>query len=343
MKILKVLLGIIVFIILAFLILAAFAPSNMIISESKVINASPDVVYNVVNDLSARGQWDPWSSTDPTMTTTFETENTSGVGAKYTWSGEKVSTGSQEIIEVRENEYIKSALIFEGFDGTNYAEWNFEPADGGTKATWSFAGADSPYPMKIFNMLMKGQLSESYKTGLNNLAEVCENAEATSSSESNSEAMTAYEIETIDMGERHFIISRADVIKTEMAQFFQNNYPMMSTSAETGGYTISGQPCAIYYEWVEESETTDMAAAIPIAEGNASVEGFETVSLGGKALKIAYYGPYENIGNAHNAMGMYCETNEVQMNGPAIEEYVTDPSTVNDPSEILTNIYYLVQ
>ncbi len=344
MKFLKVLLGIIVFIVLAFLILAAFAPSKMVLSESKVINASPDIIYNVVNDLSARGQWDPWSNMDPSMTTTFESDNTSGVGAKYSWSGEQVGTGSQEILEVKENEYIKSKLLFEGFDGENFAEWNFESAEGGTKTTWSFDGAESGYPMKIFNMLMKGQLSESYKTGLDNLAKVCESGDYSSdSSGKTSGSAAAFEIETIDMGERYFVINRADVLKTEISQFYQDNLPMLFTATQTGGYTPAGQPCGIYYEWLEESETTDMAAAVPVQEIDANIEGYETVSLGGKALKIAYYGPYDEIGKAHDAMGMFCESNEVQMNGPAIEEYITDPTTVNDPSEILTNVYYLIQ
>ena len=73
------------------------------------------------------------------------------------------------------------------------------------------------------------------------------------------------------------------------------------------------------------------------------VDGLEAFTTGGKALMVDHYGPYEKLGDAHMAMEDYMNWHGTQMNGPAIEEYMNDPTMVADASEIHTRIYYPVQ
>ena len=66
-------------------------------------------------------------------------------------------------------------------------------------------------------------------------------------------------------------------------------------------------------------------------------------SYAGKALKIVHLGNYDETGNAHYAMEEYMTTNQLEMNGPAIEVYVTDPMEVPDTAMWITEIYYPIK
>jgi effector-binding domain-containing protein len=90
--------------------------------------------------------------------------------------------------------------------------------------------------------------------------------------------------------------------------------------------------------------SADMAAGIAFAGDLAEVpEGYEIIEAGGKALHIEHYGAYDKVAEAHYAMDDYMKEKGLELNEIVVEEYVTDPTTVQDPSEILTNIYYFVK
>lgn len=116
-------------------------------------------------------------------------------------------------------------------------------------------------------------------------------------------------------------------------------YGMLTQNKEV---QISGQPCAIYYDWDEENQMTDVAAAIPFnaVDKNFKFDNYTTVKLGGEALKIAYYGSYENLAEPHMAIHEYLEKNNLPMSHVVLEEYITDPTTEADTSKWLTNVYY---
>ena len=175
MKILKILGGILLFIILGILALGIFGPKNLNVERSKVINASPEIIFQQVSDFSNMHNWSPWNELDPNMKMTNNTEHTSGMGASYSWEGnEQVGKGTQEFTEVVLNEKATSKLIFDGSNDTNYSTFYLAPADGGTKVTWDFKGGDSNFIGRVFNVLFKGSIEESYDKGLDNLAAYCE-------------------------------------------------------------------------------------------------------------------------------------------------------------------------
>src|SRR5690606_6209745 len=94
----------------------------------------------------------------------------------------------------------------------------------------------------------------------------------------------------------------------------------------------AGSPSGIYYNWDEENGTADVAAAIPFSSENKKIklEGYQLTTISGKAYKIAYYGSYEQIGDAHQAIHEYFEKNAIPMSRIVLEEYVTDPAQEPD-------------
>ncbi len=89
----------------------------------------------------------------------------------------------------------------------------------------------------------------------------------------------------------------------------------------------------------------DIEAAVPIGKdikGSDRVKVYELPGLE-QAACIVYKGPYENIGEAYNALMAWIESNGYQITGPDRELYFTDPSKVKDPAENVTEIQFPVK
>ena len=81
----KILIGLIVLVLL-FLVVALFLPSNVRVERSAVINASDSVVFAYLTNFDYRSAWDPWLEMEPASQVSLS-ETTVGVGAGYAWQG----------------------------------------------------------------------------------------------------------------------------------------------------------------------------------------------------------------------------------------------------------------
>lgn len=171
MKALKII-GIVLLVIV--LAIAGFVMSlkgESHLERSITINAPAERVFMVVNDASNNKHWSPWFQIDPNTKYVF-TDNTVGVGAKYTWESdhEKVGSGVQKIVESRENEYVNTTMAFGGMTGKYSAAFLLNPVDGGTEVTWTYEGkADAAIEKFFIDYLVDSMLGPMYEEGLENL------------------------------------------------------------------------------------------------------------------------------------------------------------------------------
>lgn len=142
--------GVIVF----FLLLAAAQPAGFRIVRSGKINAPPAAVFPHVNDFHNWQHWSPWAKIDPAMQQTYDGP-ASGVGAKYSWLGnKKVGEGRMTITDSQPSELIRINLEFlKPFAATNTTEFTFQPEGDGTLVTWSMAGTKN-FMFKAMGLLM---------------------------------------------------------------------------------------------------------------------------------------------------------------------------------------------
>jgi hypothetical protein len=174
MKALKII-GVILLGLIVLVVMVALAqPAQGHVERSIVINAPVSKVYTELNSFRDFRTWSPWSKMDPEATYKFEGPE-SGVGAKMSWEGKKVGSGSQWITESVENQRIKNGLQFDGYDAKYFAEFVLEPqGDNATKVTWTYDGPNDGLMAKAFWVVMKGMLDSQYEEGLNNLKAVIE-------------------------------------------------------------------------------------------------------------------------------------------------------------------------
>jgi uncharacterized protein YndB with AHSA1/START domain len=151
-------------------------PSDFRIERSKTIAAPPSAVFARLNDLHAWEAWSPWAELDPEMRTTYEGP-ASGVGARYSWTGnKKVGEGRVEITESRPNDLVQLRLEFlKPFKATNTTEFQLFPEEDGTRVSWTMTGRNN-FVAKAFGVFvsMDEMVGKDFEKGLDRMKEVVE-------------------------------------------------------------------------------------------------------------------------------------------------------------------------
>ncbi len=334
MKILKITGIVLAALVLIILIGSFFLPAKFHVERSVTIAAPAAAVFGQINNLKNWEKWGPWQAEDPGINISYA-EKVAGAGAYYSWTSEKSGNGSLAIVESTPFSDIKNELNFEGM-GTSYGSWHFEESDHKTTLTWSFDG-EMKGLYKWFGLMMKRNMVPMMDKGLASIKKIAEGKPKTSLDSSE------YSIREIDFTGRYFVAIRDKIELDKIHEFYSKNFPSLAGKLAAKNIKMAGPPCGLFYEWDEANHLTEMAAALPVPSKTDLGVGIESIELiPGKALLIDYYGAYQNSGSAHFALEDYIKKNGLSAKIPAIEEYVTDPSTEPDTSKWLTKIYYLI-
>lgn len=133
---------------------ASTRPSDFRIARSRVIDASPEALFALIEDFHKWAAWSPWDKMDPAMLRTFEGPER-GVGAVYRWRGNsKVGEGSMTIREAVAGERMVFDLHFlKPFPAQNVGAFALTPEGSGTRVEWSMTGRNA-LPAKVFGLFM---------------------------------------------------------------------------------------------------------------------------------------------------------------------------------------------
>ena len=332
MKYLKYFLILLLGLIIIYLLTCLLGPKDLDTIRSTEISSSASIPFNLANSLRNTEQWNAWSLQDSSMQTTYN-DIVEGVGARSSWTSDASGNGSQEITESELNRKVRSKLNFEGFSGDNFAELTFDESSNKTNVTWAFDAAPLPFLFRGFALFtgMKGLMKRNYDEGLANLKRLSE--------ERARGAYDGFEIREEDLSEKHFIMTRQEVDSDKIQQFYTTNLGALFNKAQSAGIEMAGMPCGLFFRWDETgAATTDMAAAIPIAEA-ITIKDASSYSIPAKrALTLDFYGDYHGISQGHDAIEAYMKDRGYLPDPPIIEEYVTDPGQEPDPSKWLTKM-----
>ncbi len=173
----KILLGalaLIVTVVATVLVIAALQPDTFRIERSAVLPASPQVLFEQVNDPRKFEAWNPWSKLDPQVKNTFSGPP-SGVGAACSWSGNSdVGVGTSTLIESKPGELLRFKMEFrKPMASTCTCDFTFTPVGDQTKVTWSMYG-QQPFVGKLFGLFVDCDklCGEQFEKGLGSLKAV---------------------------------------------------------------------------------------------------------------------------------------------------------------------------
>lgn len=150
---LKTLLILGVAVIAAVLIFAATRPDSFRIERSVVIEAPPEKIFPLINDLRRMQTWSAWENVDPGMKRTHSGA-ANGKGAAYAWEGNsEIGAGRMEIIASVPSSLITLRMDFiEPFAARNTLEFTLTAESGTTRVTEAISGP-SPYLSKLMGLV----------------------------------------------------------------------------------------------------------------------------------------------------------------------------------------------
>jgi uncharacterized protein YndB with AHSA1/START domain len=152
-------------------------PETFKIARSSIVEAPPERIYPLINDLHQWEAWSPWARLDPAQVVTFE-GSPLGAGAIMNWSGnKKVGVGKMKIVESSQNERIRLKLAFvKPMRAQNDVQFDLKPiGDNRTEVIWTMSGKNEfvAKAMHAF-MNMDKMVGAQFESGLANLKSLAE-------------------------------------------------------------------------------------------------------------------------------------------------------------------------
>jgi hypothetical protein len=188
------LVGVVLIMFIAFLVYVAGQPSHVHVERSKVVNATAQDIWPYLSDLKKFTAWSPWEGMDPNQKVEFS-EPSSGVGAWYTWAGNKdVGKGKIQIVSAEEPTKVVESLEFiEPFESKAEVVLTSESVAAGSKVTSGF-DTEMSFMGKAAGVFMNmdSTLGADFTRGLDKLAALAEaDAKARIEKEKQAEAEAA--------------------------------------------------------------------------------------------------------------------------------------------------------
>jgi uncharacterized protein YndB with AHSA1/START domain len=171
-KILRVVGGIVI----AVIAVVATQPGAYKVTRTATIAASPEAVFNLIDDFHQWEGWSPWAKLDPAMKTTYSGAP-AGPGAKYHWLGNKeVGEGRMTILSTEPPNVVKVNLEFiKPFESESITTFTLAPEGTGTRVEWAMEG-NSSFMMKAFMLFtsMDSTVGPDFERGLSQMKQLAE-------------------------------------------------------------------------------------------------------------------------------------------------------------------------
>lgn len=160
----------------ALLIYAATRPDLFHVERSATIQAAPERLHPLINDLQRFNTWNPYARKDPAMQGQYSGP-AAGPGAAYDFQGNNdVGKGRLGITASSAPSSVTMQLdMFEPFAARNAVTFHLVPEGGATRVTWAMDGP-SPFISKLIGVFinMDRMIGRDMEAGLGHLKSLAE-------------------------------------------------------------------------------------------------------------------------------------------------------------------------
>ena len=176
MNAITLLLATVAILIIGLMVAAAMKPDTFRLQRSIAIDAPPESIFPLINDLHAHEAWNPFDKPDP-ATTKIHSGSPYGAGAVYEWKSKGPSgSGRISILQADPSSRIAMQLdMLAPLKASNEVVFTLAPVGGSTHLTWFMQGS-VPYPAKIMHTLfnMDRMVGRQFEAGLATLKRIVE-------------------------------------------------------------------------------------------------------------------------------------------------------------------------
>lgn len=167
----KIIVLVLVVIVAAFLAYVAAKPSEFRITRTQTMQATPEAVFSLIDDLHGFNRWNPFAQGDPALKIDYSGPQ-SGPGAAYAWdSTGKSGQGRMEITEASPASQVAMRLDFsKPFEAHNLVTFVLMREGSATRVTWTMTGRN-PFLHKLMGTIfnMDKMVGGEFDKGLANL------------------------------------------------------------------------------------------------------------------------------------------------------------------------------
>ena len=313
-------------------------PRQVHVERSAVVDARPATVHVLLNGFRTSSKWAPCYALDPQAKYTLSGPEW-GVGAKLSWVGEKVGTGSQVIVESRAPEMVKSALDL-GEMGTSTAEFRLTPEGEGTRIVWGIDADMGAGPLgRWFGLLMDRMVGTSFETALASIGRLAAGLPK--------DDLAGLEVEKVEVApvtvayvpatSPRDVGAYAAALGAGYGQVatFMSKHKVKQAAAVLA---INNKEDASGYQF-DAAIPLDRAPEVPVA-ADSKVQVKQT--YGGPALKIVHKGAYQGLASTYAKTVAWMQAAGYAPAGAPWDEFVSDPGTTPE-AELITNIFVPVR
>lgn len=157
------------------LLYAATRPDTFSLQRSTVIQAPPDKLHALINDLHQFNTWNPYDKKDPAMQGRYSGP-AAGPGARYAFKGNnEVGEGSLEITASTPNQVTMRLDMSAPMQASNTIDFTLVPRGSATEVTWAMQGA-CPFIAKLMGVFinMDAMIGRDFEAGLAGLKAIAE-------------------------------------------------------------------------------------------------------------------------------------------------------------------------
>lgn len=313
---------ILIFIILI-LMLGILMPKDIHVNVTETIKAPKNYSFNIVNDLRTQPLWNQWLIDDNDISLEFG-NTVVGLGASYSWIGEKSGNGSMELTEVSTNEHIHSKLSFKKFsDGES--DYSFKDlGNSESEMTWSFHSKIS-FPYNIVGFLFKYSIQRSFHRSMRNLSSLAEERYKNG-------LYYDYKIVEEFAPERYLLTMRSVIPKSAKSQFVNQTTSALFSKLMHSDQMNIQMPVTLIYDAFRDDDRIDLAVGIQVADF-VNIPDVNSVLLpAGQVVTGTHTGTADDLELLHRAISAYMDDRGMFINRPVIEENLTDPGA-NTPAQ----------
>lgn len=299
------------------------------VSESTIIDAPPEKVFQMVSDFGTWTTWSPWLCAEPNAEVCVS-DDPNSEGSVYAWRGEIVGQGEIEHQLLRPGQLIEDEIRFlKPFKSTSQVSFEFERAGDGTKITWNMNGS-LPWFMFWMVSTMQTLIGMDYNRGLKMLKEYIETGSVASRT-------TIRGVETV--GPIKMLGVRKTCTLDQIQSSMEDAISTTLRKLNAGNQPADGEKISVYHHFDMKSKVFDYTAGVivPKETGDAGLSSWEISQS--RALAVEHVGSYAHLGNAWSAAYQIARDKKLkQSKVGAFEIYKNDPDQTA-PADLRTDVF----
>ena len=147
------------------------------------------------------------------------------------------------------------------------------------------------------------------------------------------------EVQLVETKPMHILFTRQMLSSDDYALGYGKYFSKLYETIATEKLTLLGTPITIYHSEEYNPAGNDTEFALPI-EG--IVKGTRELREG-LCAKSVYKGPYSELTSVYAKLTEWIENEGYEMVNSPYEKYITDPTQITDPEDLVTEVYFPVK